>query len=105
MIIEKKPIAMAEMREIIKDLDTEKSKKMLDFTKKFVKIKEEDAKKLRTELEKIDIVKLDSEKIAKIIDILPEDGEDLRKIFVGGDITLNQDETNKILETVKKFTK
>lgn len=105
MIIEKSSISLAEAKEILKEIDTEKSKKINSFIKKFVKIKEEDAKKLRIELDKLDIPKIGRDEITKIIDVLPEDAEDLRKIFSGTDISLNQEETTKILETVQKFRK
>lgn len=105
MITEKSSISLAETKEMLKDIDTDKSKKINTFIKKFVKIKEEEAKKLRIEIDKLDIPKLGRDEITKIIDILPEDPEDLRKIFSGGDINLNQEETTKILDTVQKFRK
>ena len=33
---------------------------------------------------------------------MPEDAEDLRKIFVGEDFSLEQDEINTILEAIKQ---
>lgn len=105
MIVEKSSISLAETKEILKEIETEKSKKIGSFIKKFVKIKDEDAKKLRAELEKLDIPKIGRDERTKIIDILPEDAEDLRKIFSGTDISLNQEETTKILDIVQKFRK
>ena len=46
-------------------------------------------------------MKINDENIAKIIDILPENEVDLNKIFI--DVVLDEDETKKILETVKEF--
>jgi len=43
---------------------------------------------------------LRAEQIIKIIDLLPENQEDLNKIV---DISLDENETKKILETVKEF--
>ena len=48
-----------------------------------------------------EILKLKEEHIVKIIELMPEDILDLNKIFV--DIALNEDETSKILEVVKKY--
>ncbi|MFA7708392.1 MAG: hypothetical protein WCX73_05570, partial [Candidatus Pacearchaeota archaeon] len=56
-------------------------------------------KKIQEDLEKADLLKLKREHIVKIIDLLPETASELNKIFT--DISLNEDETNKILEIVK----
>ncbi|MFA5764501.1 MAG: hypothetical protein WC915_06870, partial [archaeon] len=63
------------------------------------KTKLERFKKIQEDLEKADLLKLKREHIVKIIDLLPETASELNKIFT--DISLNEDETNKILEIVK----
>ena len=68
--------------------------------KKFLKTKQAQAKKIKEELEKLDLLKMKREHAVKIVDLLPEDASDLNKIFT--DVSLNEDETNKILEIVKK---
>ncbi|MBI2124317.1 hypothetical protein HYT92_00855, partial [Candidatus Pacearchaeota archaeon] len=45
--------------------------------------------------------KLKPENIAKIIDFLPEDASDINKIFI--DTGLDENETAKIIEIVKKY--
>ena len=47
------------------------------------------------------MLKLKQEHIVKIVDLLPEDALDLNKIFT--DVSLDEDETTKILEIVKKY--
>jgi DNA-directed RNA polymerase subunit F len=71
------------------------------FLKKFTKIKLEDAEKLREEINNLENIKIKTEHISKIIDTLPEDTQDLAKIFV--DASLDEDENSKILEIVKKY--
>ena len=46
-------------------------------------------------------MRVKQEHIVKIIDLMPENAEELNKIFV--DSSLDEDETKKILETVKEF--
>ena len=46
-------------------------------------------------------MKVNERDIVKIIDLIPENAEELNKIFT--DVGLNEDETTKILETVKEF--
>ncbi|MEK6919134.1 MAG: DNA-directed RNA polymerase subunit F [Nanoarchaeota archaeon] len=100
MIIELKPLSLTESEELIDDSQEDK-KEIKAFIKKFSKISEKDAKKLREELESLESMRVKSEHIAKIVDILPEDAEDVAKIFV--DTNLNKEETEGILELVKKY--
>jgi DNA-directed RNA polymerase subunit F len=100
MIKINEPLSMAEAIEHIKKTkDNEKD--IIGFIKKFVKLKPKEAKELKKEIEKLDLMKIKEEHIVKIIDLMPANQEDLNKIFV--DINLNEDETKKILETIKKF--
>ena len=46
-------------------------------------------------------MKLKNEHISKLIDLLPENKEDLNKIV--NDVGLDEDETKKILDTIKEF--
>ena len=89
------PISMAEGLKYLKKSETE------GFIKKFIKVDSKDASELKNKLNSLDLMKLKEEHIAKIIDIFPENTEDLNKIFVG--VSLDEDETKKILETVKEF--
>ncbi len=91
---------MNEVEEILKDIpDSDKKQEMEIFLKKFLKAKPKQAKKIKEDLENLDLLKLKREHIVKIVDLLPEDASDLNKIFT--DLSLNEDETNKILEIVK----
>lgn len=100
MIIERTPLNLSEVEEIVETLPENPRKEEIQaFLKKFSNTKKNQAKKIKEELEKIDLIKLKREHIVKIIDLLPEDASDLNKIFV--DVSLNEDETNKILEIVK----
>jgi len=102
MIIDLKPLSLAESEEIIESVESEDEKKEIrTFIKKFSQLSAKDAGGLREDLEKLDIHKLKGEYVAKIIDLLPEDEADLSKIFV--DSNLSKDEADKILELVKKY--
>ncbi len=99
MIHKMTPLSMAEAKNIAEGI--EECKEPVKFLKKFVKIKNEDALKLKAELKGLDLMKVKDFHIAKIIDVLPEDNSDLNKIFV--DVSLDENEANKILEVVKKY--
>ncbi len=100
MILDRTPLSLNEVEEIVEELeDTPKKQEIEQFLKKFNKTKAQQAKKIKEELEKLDLLKLKREHIVKIVDLLPQDASDLNKIFT--DVSLNEDETNKILEIVK----
>lgn len=91
------------MAEVMKYLqgDTESDAEIAKFIKKFVKTDAKDAEELKKEIEGLQLVKIRSAETTKIIDFLPNNPENLNKIF--NDVSLDEDETNKILETIKKF--
>jgi DNA-directed RNA polymerase subunit F len=96
------PLDMEEVKTLLGSLeDSEKKKQIEAFIKKFSKIASGKAEQLRKELNDLGLAKLKREDIAKIVDLLPKDSQDLNKIFV--DVSLDEDETNKILEIVKPY--
>jgi DNA-directed RNA polymerase subunit F len=101
MIVERKPLSMVEVKELLESLKEENVKKDLTGYLKFSKIKKEDALKLKKEIEDLNMIKIKEAHIVKIIDILPEDSSDLNKIFT--DVSLDESEINKLLEVVKKY--
>ena len=103
MIKEMTPLSLAETMELVDTTgeDSEESKEVKGFLKKFTKLKVNKAKEMEKELKELNMVKLKEEHIIKIIDILPEDAADLNKILV--DVSLDEDESKKILEVVKKY--
>jgi len=100
MIKNSEPLSMAEVFEYIKKGE-ETETEVVGFIKKFNKLKAKEAKELRQEIESLDIIKIRPEYSVKIVDLLPESSEELNKIFV--DVSLDEDETKKILDTIKKF--
>ena len=99
MIRNNSPLPMAEVLDYVSKGDNETE--IVGFIKKFNKLSSKDAKELKTEIENLNILKIRPENIVKIIDFLPENSEELNKIFV--DISLDEDETKKVLDAIKKF--
>jgi len=99
MIKNSEPISIAEVKGYIKDKD--KEDKIKSFVKKFAELDIKKARELKKKLEEMDMLKMKPEYIVKIIDLLPEDAEELNKIFQG--ISLDEDETKKILDAVKSI--
>ncbi len=98
-ILSKKPLAMAEAKSYVKEFENKKA--LEDYFKTFTKLKKDKAEQLLKELHELKSAKLKQEHIVKIIDFLPSDAEDLNKIV--NDVSLTEDEANKILEIVGKY--
>jgi len=94
------PLSMVEVVEYIKKGE-ESEIEVIGFIKKFNKLKFKEAKELKQEIERLNSMKIRNEHIVKMIDLLPENAEELNKIFV--DVSLDEDETKKILDAIKKF--
>jgi len=98
MIKNNKILSMAECLEYVKDKeDTE----IVGFIKKFAELDSKQAKEMRKKIEELSLIKIRPAQIAKIIDFMPENIIDLNKIFE--DITLDENESNKILDIVKQY--
>lgn len=95
MIDHKEPLSISEASELLKDPEVKA------FIKNFKLIKPEKAKELRKKLEELNIIKLNTKHLSKIIDFIPEDKEDLKKILT--DVNLDEDEANNVLQTIKEF--
>ncbi|HLC59595.1 MAG TPA: RNA polymerase Rpb4 family protein [archaeon] len=77
-------------------------KNALSILRKFAKGKVDDVKQMVDELKTIS--KLRDKKIIEIVNVLPEDKEDLRTIFQKEFSLLTQEELDKILDIVKKYS-
>ncbi len=90
------PISTPEAKAYLKE-----NKELKAFLKKFTPLDEKKGKELREKLEALNMIKLGEKDLVKIINLLPEDAEDLNKVLT--DVKLEEDETKKILETIKPF--
>lgn len=100
MIKNMEPVSMAEAYEFVKKSEDNEAN-VKKFIKNFTKLSVKDAKEFRKKIMNLNLMKVKAEHIAKVIDLMPENEEDLSKIFT--DIGLDGDETKKILEIVKEF--
>lgn len=97
MIKETSPLSIAEASEFLQ----KKNAELVGFINDFTKLDSKKAKEFRRDMETLNLLKVSPKHISKIIDLIPKTKEDLNKIFT--DVSLDEDETNKILNEVKKF--
>lgn len=98
MIRKSEPLSMAESLEFV---DKDSNPEMVAFMKKFTKLNSKEGKEFRKKLEDLNILKMNERHISKVIDIMPKSNEEVNKIFI--DTSLDEDETRKIIDTVKEF--
>lgn len=100
MIKNSEPLSLSEAKVYI-DSKSDQGAKVLAFSKKFESIEPKKAQEMRKKLEDLNLVKLNSHQITKIIEFLPENSEEMGKIFT--EVNLDEDETKKISEIVDQF--
>ncbi len=97
MIINSTPLSASESDEYFgKEQENLKS-----FIGKFTKLNIKQAKEFRKKLEELNLMKMNAKHISKIIDLIPTNQEEINKIFT--DISLDENETKKIIDIVKQF--
>ena len=98
---------MAELKDKLEDIKkrdkelNERAQKTQDYLNKFVKLKEKEALKLKDEVTNLKIPRLKDKHIIKIIDVVPKDMDSLKLIFSAENITIKQEDLQRILDTIK----
>jgi len=106
-VIETKPVSMADAKDILSSREKRKElsyeqKLALEHLNKFTKLNPEKAVKLLEELS--GVLRMSQETMVQILNFLPKNPDELRMIFSREKFSLKEDEINKILEIVKKYS-
>ncbi len=108
-LIQENPISLPEMKEKLHEVESRdkelsfRSNKVKDYLNKIVKLDKKTSLELKQKLISLDIPRLKDRQIIKIIDILPEDLEELKAVFTGEVTTITQENMEKIVDAVKHF--
>ncbi len=106
-VLKEKPVPLAEVLEILKKGKKEEGeleywqRLTYDHAQKLAKLKPDKAKELEQELLKIEKVR--EHQAVTIVDILPENKEDVDLIFAKERTVLEEKDIKKIVELVKKY--
>ena len=108
-VIEETPITIAEAKEVMKKVSvkeqTFEQKHAKENAKKMSKLSAKEAESMKKELAALNMRKLKDDNIIKIIDIMPKTPEEIGVVLLGSKTLFNKDETESILEIVKKYAK
>lgn len=98
-ISEERPVTMTEVVTSVGDSD--KGDAIKKFIKNFKLLNAEKTEEMKEELKALDLIRLKDEHIVKIVDFVPTTASELNKVII--EVSLDQDEVNKILDVTKKF--
>lgn len=107
-IMSETPISAIELKkklEEIKKRDKElgnKSTRTLEYLNTFTRLTLKEAEDLKQKVISLNIPRLKDRHIIKILDLMPQDIESLKMLFTGENITIKQEDINKIFEAIKK---
>lgn len=110
-IVSKEPITLSELKAelaAIQKRDGEASfraGKTMDYINHFKPLSKTAANELSKKITDLDVPRLKEEHIAKIIDLLPTDAEELKVILQGYALTVTKENMTKIVNVVKEYKK
>ncbi len=110
-VVSESPISMAAMKaelETIKTRDGElnfRGQKTDEYLQQFVKLSDKDAEELTKKIDSLNVPRLKPDHVAKIIDVMPANVEDLKIILQGYSLAITNDNLNKIVEAVSEHAK
>ena len=103
-MIEESPLSLVEVKERLaeikkrdKELDA-RALKVEEYVHKFAN--EKKTKDLADKLKKLDVSRLKDRNIKKIVDIMPQDSDSLKSLFTGDNLTLKQEDLQKIISVI-----
>lgn len=106
-IIEKTPISLVEINEVVSTKDEEeqtyREKKTSEYLKEFVKLDYDKYLEAKKDLEGLDLDKLEESDIIKILDLMPSTGTELRAIVSNGGTIIVDEEAKMVLDILKKY--
>lgn len=109
IVVEEKPITLSELKgeiEKIKKRDKElnfRAVKVDEYLQTFEPISQAKAEELTKKLEKMDITRIKPEHIAKIVDMLPTNEQEVEMLFQGQALSISKETAKKIADLVKEY--
>ncbi len=110
-VINEEPITMSELRaslEKIKKRDGElnfRANKTEEHLNGISLLKPKEAQELQKKLDELGVPRLKPEHIVKLVDILPKSLDELKVIISGYNVTVNQENSKKIIDAVADYAK
>tara|TARA_Y100000034_G_scaffold116664_1_gene155248 strand:+ start:923 stop:1267 length:345 start_codon:yes stop_codon:yes gene_type:complete len=110
-VTNERPITMSELTEDLATLEKKekelnfRSNKTRSYLNNFKLLPIKDAEELSKKIEALDIPRLKDRQVVKVVDMLPQNLDEIRMIFTGETTTVNEENLKKILDVVKEYVK
>jgi DNA-directed RNA polymerase subunit F len=107
--IEEKPLALAEVKEVMEKIakrDEElnyRSNKAKEFLDNFANIDKKTQKEIQKKLMDLKLTRLKEEHIAKIVDFLPKDVEELKIVLQAYPLSMPKKDQDAIVKVTKEY--
>lgn len=107
-IISKKQVSLTEVLETINNKPQEqeltyREEKIKEYLKNRNKVSYEQFKEIKEKIENLEISRLEEQHIIKIVDIMPENGTQLRSLVQNTGVIIVDDIANNILEILNNY--
>ena len=104
-VVEKKTVTLSFVKKEISKIKEPNYEQKLtkEYVNKFSKLNWGDTQKLIKDLEEAEIPRLKEKNIVKLIDIMPENLDEIKALMAKETITLSKENIQKILELLKKY--
>ncbi len=105
--IEEQPLTMIEVNEELDKIEkrdkelTPRAKRTKEYLNKFAEGSKKDVEEMKKKIKDLNIPRLKDKHIMKIIDIRPKDIDGVKSIFGGEELSLKQEELQKVLECIR----
>lgn len=109
IIIDEKPITMAEVKEELENNAKKfgvlnfRATKTKEYVDEFQTLKTKEAKEIAKKIAELNIPRLRDLHICKIVDLMPHKIEMVKLIFQGTPLTITDDNCKKILKIVEEY--
>ncbi len=107
-IINKEALSLAAMSESLKNLEKRdgelnfRAKKVKEYIEQIKPMSAKEAKAFEEKLTKLDVPRLKSQHVAKLVDLHPRDMDTLKALFSTEHITIKNEDLEKILTLLKE---
>tara|TARA_Y100000310_G_scaffold302635_1_gene340162 strand:+ start:18376 stop:18717 length:342 start_codon:yes stop_codon:yes gene_type:complete len=107
-IVNENPLTMVEMGKKLEEINKRdkelnfRATKVKEYIDQFITLENKKLEEIKKKIQELNIPRLKDRHISKILDIMPKDMDSLKVIFIGDNITIKQEDLDKILEVIKK---
>ena len=108
-IVESEPLSLADVKEVLVEIEKRDkelnylSNKAKEYIDQFVKLSFKQKEELVKKLVELKLTRLKEEHIAKVVDFLPQDDDELKAVLQGFHLNMPKKDIDGVLKIVAEF--